>query len=216
MYNPHGNGYYHKDTVASISGGYDLAPEHNRTFKIQNTAKINAVSGHAVAYKIMAPPFQKLLSRPGSFNYRRAEFGTHNIFAIKYKPDELYVSGRYTNQSRGDDGVAKWAARKDDIVDEDIVLFIQFGINHIPRVEDFPVMPCEVIKVGFKPVNFFDRNPAIDVPPSTQAANKSVGLNGGSASSQAQTHRQSVKEVTIKENGRVSRLLWRNNALMEL
>lgn len=28
-------------------------------------------------------------------------------------------------------------------------------------------MPCEIIKVAFKPVNFFERNPALDVPPST-------------------------------------------------
>lgn len=32
-----------------------------------------------------------------------------------------------------------WAARKDNIVDDDLVLFIQFGLNHIPRIEDFPV-----------------------------------------------------------------------------
>ena len=57
---------------------------------------------------------------------------------------------------------------------------INFGINHIPRVEDFPVMPCEILKVAFKPVNFFDRNPAIDVPPSTQMVNRSTALNGGS------------------------------------
>ena len=39
-------------------------------------------------------------------------------------------------------------------------------------------MPCETIKVAFKPVNFFDKNPALDVPPSTQAFNKSVLLSG--------------------------------------
>lgn len=27
-------------------------------------------------------------------------------------------------------------------------------------------MPVEIIKVAFKPVNFFDKNPALDVPPS--------------------------------------------------
>ncbi len=35
------------------------------------------------------------------------------------------------------------------------------GHHHIPRAEDWPVMP--VAKLGFKlkPVNFFDRNPAL-------------------------------------------------------
>ena len=67
-----------------------------------------------------------------------------------------------------------WADRKDNVKDEDIVVFVQFGINHIPRVEDFPVMPCEILKVHMKPVNFFDKNPALDVPPSEQNFNKSV------------------------------------------
>jgi len=38
-------------------------------------------------------------------------------------------------------------------------------------------MPCEILKVSLKPVNFFDRNPAIDVPPSTQDFNKSILLS---------------------------------------
>lgn len=37
-------------------------------------------------------------------------------------------------------------------------------------------MPCEVIKVALKPVNFFEKNPALDVPPSTQDFNQSVLL----------------------------------------
>ena len=30
------------------------------------------------------------------------------------------------------------------------------------------------MKVAFKPINFFTKNPSLDVPPSTQAANQSV------------------------------------------
>jgi len=84
----------------------------------------------------------------------------------KYQEDELFSGGQYTNQSQGGYGVRSWAARNDSVVEEDIVLWIQFGLQHIPRIEDFPVMPVEIIKVSLKPVNFFERNPAIDVPPS--------------------------------------------------
>lgn len=48
-------------------------------------------------------------------------------------------------------------------------------------------MPCEVLKVSFKPVNFFARNPAIDVPPSTQEFNKSTLL--------ASAHQQGAEVV---------------------
>jgi primary-amine oxidase len=47
------------------------------------------------------------------------------------------------------------------------VVWVQFGLQHVPRAEDFPVMPAEIVKVAFKPVNFFNRNPSMDVPPST-------------------------------------------------
>jgi hypothetical protein len=38
---------------------------------------------------------------------------------------------------------------------------------HIPRPEDWPVMPAERIGFTLKPAGFFDRNPALDVPPTS-------------------------------------------------
>ena len=173
-WNPHGTGYTVNETVVEESAGLDLAPDHNRTFKIQNPAVRNPVNGKPVAYKIHAPPFQKILASPESFHFKRAEFADHNIYVTQYRDRELYAGGWYTNQSRGGAGVRSWAERKDNVKDTDIVVWVQFGINHVPRIEDFPVMPCEILKVSFKPVNFFDRNPAIDVPPSTQIFNQST------------------------------------------
>lgn len=101
----------------------------------------------------------------------------------KYRENELFAGGYYTNQSRGGTGVRSWADRREELGVKgeeggDAVVWVQFGINHVPRVEDFPVMPVEMMKVMLRPVNFFDRNPALDVPPSRQESNGSVGLNG--------------------------------------
>lgn len=93
-------------------------------------------------------------------------FGDHSIYVTKYKDYECVSGVQYTNQSQGGHGVKTWAARENKVVEEDIVLWIQFGLQHVPIVEDFPVMPTEMIKVSLKPVNFFSRNPAIDVPAS--------------------------------------------------
>jgi len=57
-------------------------------------------------------------------------------------------------------------------------------------------MPCEVLKVALKPVNFFDRNPAIDVPPSTQSFNKSILLS--------EQHQQPANEAKVGADGCVS------------
>ncbi len=173
-FNPHGVGYTVSESVIETSGGYDLDFDTNRTFKIQNASVKNPVNGKPVAYKIHAPPFQKMLADKDSFHHKRAEFADHNLYVTSYRDGELFAGGKYTNQSRGGTGVRSCADRKDNVKDEDVVVWVQFGINHVPRVEDFPVMPCETLRVSFKPVNFFSKNPAIDVPPSTQEFNKST------------------------------------------
>jgi primary-amine oxidase len=173
-FNPHGVGYTVTTTPVSTSGGLDLDFDANRIFKIQSSSTQNPINGKPCGYKLHLPPFQKILASPASYHHKRAEFADHNVYVTSYRDGELYAGGKYTNQSRGGTGVRSWADRKDAVVDKDIVIWAQFGINHVPRVEDFPVMPCEIIKLSLKPVNFFSRSPAIDVPPSTQQFNQSV------------------------------------------
>lgn len=93
------------------------------------------------------------------------KFADYALWVTRYRPDELDAAGRYPNQAMGGDGLPRFAARDESIVDTDVVLWHTFGITHIPRVEDWPVMP--VHRAGFilVPDAFFARNPALDVPP---------------------------------------------------
>lgn len=176
--NPHGVGYTVQRTRITESGGYDLDTSRGRQFKIINPSVRNPVNGGAVGYKVHVPPMQPILADEQSFHRRRAEFADRAVYVTAHRDGELFAGGEYTNQSRGGTGVRSWADRKDPLGEKaDPVLWVQFGINHIPRVEDFPVMPIETLKVMFRPNNFFDKNPALDVPPSTQETNQSVGLN---------------------------------------
>lgn len=194
-FNPHGVGYTVSETTVPESAGLDTDYDAARTFKVLNAASRNPVNGKAVGYRIHVPGFQKMLAHPDSFHHKRAEFADHNVYVTRYRDGELYAGGRYTNQSRGGAGVRAWAARRDAVVDADIVLWLQFGLQHVTRAEDFPVMPCEVIRVSFKPVNFFPANPALDVPPSTQAFNRSTLV--------AERHRQPAVEGRVGEDGAV-------------
>ena len=45
------------------------------------------------------------------------------------------------------------------------MLWYAFGMLHIARPEDWPVMPVERIGFMLKPAGFFDRNPSLDVAP---------------------------------------------------
>ena len=83
-----------------------------------------------------------------------------------YAEGEKYAAGDYPNQSTGGDGLARWVKADRPVEDADVVFWYTFGHTHIPRPEDYPVMPAAYIGFLLKPNGFFDRNPANDVPPS--------------------------------------------------
>jgi len=69
--------------------------------------------------------------------------------------------------------------RGDCTEDTDIVVWHSISLTHNPRTEDYPVMPCDTMTVSLKPSGFFDRNPALDVPQSTQGRNGSLLVEDG-------------------------------------
>ncbi|KAK5728135.1 hypothetical protein LTR17_012143 [Elasticomyces elasticus] len=191
--NPNGNGYVSQRQVVETSGGYDLDSKKNRVYMIESSSKVNPVNGQKTAYKIHVPAFQPLLAQENSLHYKRADFADHSIYVTRFRENELFAGGQYTNQNKQTTGVRKWSARKDSVQDEDIVVWVQFGSQHVPRCEDFPVMPAEIIKVALKPVNFFTRNPAIDVPPSSQESNQSTLIKPSACGQSCPTQRLGPK-----------------------
>ncbi|CAN9441950.1 unnamed protein product [Alternaria alternata] len=190
VHNPFGVGYETRTNYIENEGGFDLDLTKNRVFKIVNEAEINAMTQTPVGFKLLPSYSQMLLAHPSSFHARRSEYGKHAVWVTKYREDEMFPSGKYTMQSMGGDGIAsaieKRAGDKKQasVRNEDVVVWHTFGSTHNPRIEDWPVMPCEKMIVGLKPVNFFDKNPGLDVAPSTQEVNKSVLYDGDAANAQ--------------------------------
>jgi primary-amine oxidase len=46
-----------------------------------------------------------------------------------------------------------------------VVLLYVFGVHHFTRPEEWPIMSVDTVSFWLKPTGFFDRNPALDVPP---------------------------------------------------
>jgi primary-amine oxidase len=132
--NPFGNFYEIRKTPVTHSTGLDANPLDHRVFKITNPSHLNRVSGNPVAYKFEPLPTQKILAAPGSIQAQRALFTNHHVWVTKYRDDELYAAGRYTMQSQVEQGgVHDMVARKDNVENEDLVVWNVFGLTHNPR-----------------------------------------------------------------------------------
>jgi primary-amine oxidase len=134
-----------------------------RHWMVVNTAETNALGGHP-SY-ILAPAANALpYVAPNSPVRQRAGFINNHFWATRYRPGEWHAAGPYPNQSTGGDGLPRWIADNEPLVNQDVVVWYTLGITHIPRPEEWPIMP--VAHVGFRliPANFFTRNPALDVP----------------------------------------------------
>ena len=164
--NPHGNGFGPTITLlATESEAQRLAdPLAGRCWKVVNPAVINRL-GQPVGYRLIPNSPARLLADPAAHIVRRATFATRNLWVTPYSPDERRPAGEYPNQSEGGDGLPAWTAADRAVVETDVVLWHTFGVNHIARPEDWPVMPVEYAGFWLKPDGFFDRNPALDVPP---------------------------------------------------
>lgn len=176
--NPFGIGFVTERSIVDKPGYVEQAPLKNRQYKIINENVINPVAKKPVGFKIEMPARQMLLADKDSFNAKRAQFATEQLWVTKYRDNELYAAGEFTNQSKTDTGVGVWARRNESVRNEDVVVWATLGFTHIPRVEDFPVMPSEIHNIHISPFNFFDKNPALDLPQSSQAFNKSVLYDG--------------------------------------
>ncbi len=138
----------------------------SRAWRIVNPSARNGL-GQPTAYKLiptMSTP--TLLAHPESSVGRRAGFAQHNLWVTPYAADERRAAGNYPNQSSGGDGLPRWTAADRSLVDADVVVWYSFGVTHFVRPEDWPVMPVEYTGFLLTPFGFFDRNPALDVPPS--------------------------------------------------
>ncbi len=165
--NPWGNAFGTDVTLleSELAAQRDVDPSRSRTWRIANRSRRNGV-GAPTAYKLLPGATPTLLADPISSVGRRAAFASHNLWVTPFDPDERRAAGDYPNQHRGHAGLPTWTKEDRPIVDTDIVLWHSFGVTHIPRPEDWPVMPVEYTGFTLLPSGFFDRNPALDVPPS--------------------------------------------------
>lgn len=166
--NPHGNAFRQQHTrlrteLEARRHADNLA---SRTWLVTNPERTNRL-GQPVGYALHPEGQPTLLADPSSVIAQRGAFGTHHLWVSAHDDEHRWPAGEIVNQSPGTDGLQRYVEQDRDIDGADIVLWHTFGLTHFPRPEDWPVMPVDYTGFKLKPVGFFDRNPALDVPAGT-------------------------------------------------
>ncbi|GAC50751.1 primary-amine oxidase [Gordonia aichiensis] len=164
--NPYGNAIaVTKALIAHEHDGDGLTnPQTARNWSVINPHKTNKW-GMPVGYKLLPGwASDTLIAQEPSLMATRAGFATKNIWVTPYHPDEMHSAGDHPNQDRAGAGLPAWTAANRPVENTDVVLWHTVGVTHIPRSEDWPVMPTEIASFMLVPNNFFDKNPALDVP----------------------------------------------------
>jgi len=151
-----------------LAGRRQNDPLKSRHWRVVNR-KVRNRLGQPVGYKLVPHQGPLLLADERTSVGRRAGFARYAVWVTRFAPDELHSAGDYPNLHPGPMGLPVWIEQDRDLVDSDVVLWHTLGTTHTARPEDWPIMPVDYIGLTLKPVGFFDRNPALDVPPSPQA-----------------------------------------------
>lgn len=169
--NPHGLDLHTRGTTieSESQSARDFDWSTQRAWKVQNSGRLNRF-GDPVAYKLVPGAAFPAMLDPASPVYRRSPVIGHTLWVTAHDDAELWPAGDYPTQAGEGQGITRWIADDAPLVDADVVLWYVFGIHHITRVEDWPIMPSDTIAFWLKPFGFFDQNPSLDAAPSPAGA----------------------------------------------
>jgi primary-amine oxidase len=132
-------------------------------WRVLSDSTENAV-GYPTSYQLSWGKNAETLLSADDYPRRRAAFIDHHLWVTPYRPEELYAAGEYSTLSEPGMGLATWTAENRRIQDTDVVLWHTIGMHHMVRAEDWPVMPVLWHTFELRPFDFFDANPALDLP----------------------------------------------------
>jgi primary-amine oxidase len=162
--NPYGNAVRYVRTPLTTETGRRTDPATARHWRIESTSRTNRY-GEPTAYRLKLPDTARVFGRPDSVMARRAPFVHQHLWATPRDEAERFVGGQYPNHAEpGEDGVHAWQRQRRSIDGVPLVLWPVLGTHHLPRPEQWPVMPVDTIHLVLEPDGFFDRNPAMDIP----------------------------------------------------
>jgi primary-amine oxidase len=164
--NPYGNAFFATEKLLATEqeAQQTIDPLAGRYWKVINPHRHNRM-GEPVGYRLIPGETALPFAQPGAAFLNRARFTMNNLWVTPYHPQERFPAGDYPNQHAGGAGLPAWSQGNRRIEETNVVLWYTVGVTHVPRLEDWPVMPVHYAGFHLQPDGFFDGNPALDVPP---------------------------------------------------
>ncbi|MBN9613490.1 MAG: primary-amine oxidase [Actinobacteria bacterium] len=163
--NPYGNAFTWSDTQLTSEQNAQRIADNlaSRTWEVRSAHRKNYV-GKPTAYRLIPEGKSLLMAQPESTEHGRPAFATKHLWGTQYDAEQLHPAGFFPNAHAPGAGLPEWTAADRSLDGEDIVLWHTFGPTHIPRTEDWPIMPVDYSGFWFKPHGFMDQNPAMNLP----------------------------------------------------
>ena len=120
--------------------------------------------GYPTSYQLMPGKTANTLLSEDDYPRRRVGFINYHLWATPFNKNERFAVGDFPTLSLPGKGLPEWTKADRSIEKKDIVLWYTVGMHHMVRAEDWPVMPVLWHSFELRPFDFFDRNPALDLP----------------------------------------------------
>lgn len=133
-----GNGFRQRRRALTAAGGYGWDPSRHQTYSIVNPNRTHYASGLPVSYRIHTRDYETLATAHDSIVSKRARFATKALWVTRHDEAQLWPAGKYVAQQRdtADDCISEWVKERQKTDDEDVVVWVTFGITHVPRPEE--------------------------------------------------------------------------------
>jgi len=164
--NPYGNAFRPRRTLLLTESQAQrlIDPLTARHWLVVNPNVTNAL-GQPVGYQLVPQGNVLPFAHEEASIMRRAAFMTKHLWVTPFAVGERFPAGEYPNQHPGGAGLPEWTKADRPIENTDVVLWYTLGSHHVPRPEDWPVMPVERVGFTLRPFGFFGVNPSLDMPP---------------------------------------------------
>ena len=141
----------------------DINLERPALWRILSSDRRNS-SGYPTSYQVFPGRNANTLLSKDDYPRRRAGFIDHHLWVTPQRDEERHAAGDHPTLSEPGQGLPAWTAADRPIRNRDVVVWHTIGMHHLPRSEDWPVMPTMWYGFELRPFDFFDRNPALDLP----------------------------------------------------